>query len=98
MNTTANAGAKVGAAIGAILYPFVGAFPAFYFGSYGALILMSKLTGSLEPTLLVRMGVIAGSMIGLAAVACLFLVMGGLFGAMIGLAVHTATVEVVEQK
>lgn len=88
MNTAIKTGAKIGATVGAVLYPFLGVMPAFYFGSYGALILMNKLMGSLEPTLIVRMAVVAGVGVGLFSAACLFLVVGGLLGTAVGLAVQ----------
>ena len=91
-NTTVKMGAKFGAILGAILYPFLGILPAFYFGSYGALILLSKLMGgTVEPSLVVRAVVVMGALVGLASAACLFLVVGGLVGTAIGFFISPVT-------
>src|SRR5512146_1371260 len=54
---TMKVGTKIGAALGAIVFLIFGLVPGFYFGSYGALVLMSRLAGGpVEPTTIVRMG------------------------------------------
>ena len=42
---TMKAGTKIGAALGAIVFAVFGILPGFYFGSYGALVLLSRLAG-----------------------------------------------------
>src|SRR5512139_3688477 len=44
-NETVKAGMKIGATIGGLVFLVLGIVPGFYFGSYGTLILLQKLSG-----------------------------------------------------
>ncbi|HEX9020279.1 MAG TPA: hypothetical protein VF903_03365, partial [Nitrospirota bacterium] len=65
-----------------------GIMPGFYFGSYGALVILQRLTGGpVEPSLIVRAIVVMGILVGIACAATASLVVGGLFGTVAGLVV-----------
>lgn len=83
-NVTVKAGMRIGATLGGLVFAIFGILPGFYFGSFGTLILMQKLMGSVEPTLFVRAAVVMGSMVGIAAAAAISLVVGGLIGTALG--------------
>ena len=84
-NETVKAGMKIGATIGGLVFLVFGIMPGFYFGSYGTLILLQKLSGgAVEPTLIVRALIVMGIMVGIACAAALSLVMGGLLGTALG--------------
>jgi hypothetical protein len=78
------AGMKIGALVGGLVFAVFGIVPGFYFGSYGTLILLHKLMGTVEPTLFVRAAVICGSLIGIASAAVVSLVLGGIAGMALG--------------
>ena len=60
-NETVKTGMRMGAVVGAIVFAVAGILPGFYFGSYGTLILLNKLTGGpVEPTLFVRAAIVMG--------------------------------------
>jgi hypothetical protein len=87
MTQTVKAGRKVGAVMGGILFAIFGLVPGFYFGSYGTLVILSHLTGGpMEPTILVRMLVVAGILVGIACTASVSVVVGALFGTAVGYA------------
>lgn len=86
-NETVKAGMKIGAAVGGLIFLVFGIMPGFYFGSFGTLILLQKLMGTVEPTLFVRAAVVMGIMVGLACAATVSLVVGGLMGTVAGYAV-----------
>ncbi len=87
-NETVKAGMKIGATIGGLVFLILGIVPGFYFGSYGALILLQKLNGgAVEPTLLVRAAVVMGIAVGIACAAAVSIVVGGLLGTVMGYAV-----------
>ena len=78
-------GTKIGAVIGGIGFLVFGILPGFYFGSYAALVLMSKLMGGpLQPTLIVRVLTVAGIALGMVCIASAFIVLGAVFGTMVG--------------
>lgn len=82
---TMKAGTKIGAGLGAIGFLVFGVIPGFYFGSYGALILLSHLTGGpVEATTLVRMLVVAGIMLGIFCAGAVSIVLGSVFGTALG--------------
>jgi hypothetical protein len=84
-NETVKAGMKIGATAGGIAFLVLGILPGFYFGSFGTLILLQKLTGGgVEPTLFVRAAIVIGSVIGIACSATVSLVVGALAGAALG--------------
>ena len=84
-NETVKTGMKIGAVVGGILFLAFGVMGGFYFGSYGALIILQKLMGgTVEPTLFVRAVVVAGIGVGIAATATVSIVTGGLVGTALG--------------
>jgi len=79
--STMKAGTKIGAALGTIVFLVFGLVPGFYFGSYGALVLMSRLAGGpVEPTTIVRMGTVMGIAIGIFCGGAASIVLGSVFG------------------
>src|SRR5512139_426968 len=87
-------GTKVGGVLGAIAFLVFGIVPGFYFGSYGILVLMSKLFGGpLEATVLVRLATAAGILVGIVCVASVTIVMGAIFGTVVGYAIEAMTKE-----
>jgi hypothetical protein len=85
MNNTMKTGAKIGAAVGVIFWMLFGILGGFYFGGYGAISILSKLTGSaVEATLINRAFIVAGMMVGITAAGSVCLVVGGLVGAAFG--------------
>ncbi len=83
-NEAVKTGMKIGATVGGMAFVVFGIMPGFYFGSFGTLILLQKLMGTVEPTLLVRAAVVMGIMIGIACAAAASLVIGGLIGTALG--------------
>ena len=78
---TMKVGTKIGAALGAIVFLVFGLVPGFYFGSYGALVLMSRLMGGpVEPTTIVRMVTVIGVALGIFCGAAVSVVLGSVFG------------------
>ena len=78
-------GTKVGGALGAIAFLVFGIVPGFYFGSYGMLVLMSKLFGGpMEATVLVRIATAGGILVGIVCVASVTIVVGAIFGTAVG--------------
>jgi len=78
---TMKVGTKIGAALGAIVFLVFGIVPGFYFGSYGALVLMSRLAGGpVEPTTIVRMITVIGVALGLFCGGAASIVLGSVFG------------------
>ena len=87
-NETVKAGMKIGATIGGLVFLALGIVPGFYFGSYGTLILLQKLSGgAVEPTLIVRAAVVMGIAVGISCAAAVSIVVGGLLGTVMGFAV-----------
>ena len=84
-NNSMKTGVKVGATIGTIMFFIFGLMPGIYFGGYGALSILSKLTGgAVDPTLFARVSVIMGMLIGVFSMATVSLVIGSLIGALVG--------------
>jgi hypothetical protein len=78
---TLKVGTKIGAALGAIVFLVFGVIPGFYFGSYGTLVLLSRLAGGpVEPTTIVRMITVVGILLGLFCVGAVSIVVGSVFG------------------
>jgi len=78
-------GTKVGAVIGGIAFLAFGIVPGFYFGSYGILVLMNHLFGGpLQATVLVRIAVAAGVLVGITCIASVSIVVGAIFGTAVG--------------
>jgi hypothetical protein len=84
-NETVKTGMKIGATVGGLVFVVFGIMPGFYFGSYGALLLLQKLMGgTVEPTLFVRAAVVMGIVIGISCAAAVSVVVGGLMGTALG--------------
>jgi len=87
-NETVKTGMKIGATVGGLVFLVFGIMPGFYFGSYGTLILLQKLSGgAVEPTLIVRAMVVMGIAVGIACAAAVSIVVGGLLGTAMGFVV-----------
>jgi hypothetical protein len=84
-NETVKTGMKIGAVAGGILWMVFGIMAGFYFGSYGTLIILQKLMGgTVEPSLIARAIIVAGSVVGIATTATVSIVTGGLVGTALG--------------
>jgi hypothetical protein len=82
---TMRAGTKIGAALGAIVFLIFGVVPGFYFGSFGALTLLSALAGGpVEATTIVRMLTAVGIVLGIFCAGAVSIVMGSVFGTALG--------------
>jgi len=89
-NETVKTGMKIGATVGGLVFLVFGIMPGFYFGSYGTLILLQKLSGgAVEPTLIVRALIVMGIVVGIACAAAVSLVVGGLLGTAMGFVVSS---------
>lgn len=78
-------GTKVGGVLGAIAFLVFGVVPGFYFGSYGALVLLNHLFGGpLQATVLVRMVTAAGILVGIVCMASVSIVVGSIAGTALG--------------
>ena len=78
-------GTKIGAVLGGIVFLAFGLIPGFYFGSYGALVVLKHLTGGpVEPTVLVRMIIAIGIMLGIVCIASVSIVIGSILGTALG--------------
>ncbi len=86
-NITVKTGMRIGAMVGGLGFAMFGIMPGFYFGSFGTLILLQKLMGTVEPMLFVRAAMVCGAMVGIASAAAVSLVVGGLAGTALGYAV-----------
>ena len=89
-------GSKIGAVLGFIVFLLFGLIPGFYFGSYATLIILSRLFGGpLQSTLLVKVLVTIGIILGIACIAAASIVIGAIFGTVVGYltAIITGTKE-----
>lgn len=76
-----NVGRKIGATLGGIVFLLFGIAPTFYFGSFGALILISHLVGGpVEAGVIVRMLMVIGTVLGFACAAAVSIVVGSVIG------------------
>lgn len=84
-------GTKIGAGIGVIGFLVFGIVPGFFFGSYGSLIVISHLMGGpVEPTLIVRVVMAVGILLGIVCVASVSIVSGAILGTGVGYLVEAA--------
>lgn len=82
---TMKVGTKIGAGIGIVAFLAFGIIPGFYFGSYGTLVLLSHLMGGpVEPTTIVRMLTVAGTVLGIFCTGAVSIVLGSVFGTAMG--------------
>jgi len=78
-------GTKVGAVLGGVAFLAFGIVPGFYFGSYGILVLMNHLFGGpLQATVLVRLAVAVGAVVGITCIGSVTIVVGAIFGTAVG--------------
>ncbi|MDA8214939.1 MAG: hypothetical protein M0Z64_06655 [Nitrospiraceae bacterium] len=85
-------GTKIGAALGGVAFLIFGIIPGFYFGSYGSLLVMKHLIGGLiEPTVIVRIAVAVGILLGIVCVASVSIVIGSIAGTAMGYLVEALT-------
>lgn len=88
---------KVGAGFGMIM-AVLGILPGFYFGSYGALMILHSLFGSVEPNTVTRIAVVVGTLLGITCTAFASIVIGSVFGTAIGfMATSTAKLFAVQK-
>jgi hypothetical protein len=84
---TLNVGRKIGAMAGAIVWAVFGIVPGFYFGSAATVILLSHLAGGpVEPGVIVRMLIVAGTVLGLFCTAAVSVVLGAVGGTVLAYA------------
>lgn len=84
---TLNIGRNIGAVLGGIVFLIFGILPGFHFGSYGTLVILSHLLGGpVEPTTIVRMFVVVGSIIGIFCIGAVSIVVGSVIGTTIAYA------------
>jgi len=85
-------GTKIGAALGGLVFLTFGLLPGFYFGSYGALVVLKHLMGGpVEPTVIVRMIMAVGIMLGIVCTASVSIVIGSIIGTALGYGVEALT-------
>lgn len=82
---TMTVGMKIGAVLGTLVFLVFGLVPGFYFGSYGTIMLLSRLAGGpVEPTTIVRMITVVGIIIGIFCIGATSIVLGSVFGTALG--------------
>jgi hypothetical protein len=85
-------GTKIGAAVGALAFLVFGVVPGFFFGSYGSLLVMRHLMGGpVDPTVLVRMVVAVGIVLGIVCIGSVSIVAGSILGTGLGYVIEAAT-------
>jgi len=78
-------GTKIGAALGVVVFLAFGLLPGFYFGSFGSLVVLKHLMGGpVEPTVIVRMIIAVGIMLGITCTASVSIVIGSIVGTALG--------------
>lgn len=86
---TIRTGMKVGALLGGVAFLIFGIVPGFHYGGYGTLMILSKIAnGPLEFTILTRIVVILGVLIGILCLGFMSIVVGSIFGTVAGYAVN----------
>jgi hypothetical protein len=85
-------GTKIGATLGGIAFLIFGVLPGFFFGSYGTLLVLKHLVGGpVEPTVIVRMVVAVGILLGIVCIGSVSVVMGSILGTGIGYLVEAVS-------
>ncbi len=78
-------GTKIGAALGGLVCMTFGLLPGFYFGSYGVLVVLKHLMGGpVDPTVLVRMIMAVGIVLGIVCIVTVSIVAGAIIGTALG--------------
>jgi hypothetical protein len=89
---TRKAGTLIGAGVGLVLFLAVALLPSLLYGGYAGVLLASGIVGApVKATLLVRGLIVFGMVLGVTAVASLFVVAGAAAGAAVSLLVTRAT-------
>ena len=79
------AGRKIGAVLGGLVFLAVGIVPGFYFGSFGTLLMLNHLFGgTVDPTVIVRMMLVIGTVVGIFCVGSVSIVVGSIIGTALG--------------
>lgn len=79
------AGTRIGTVAGIILFAIFGLVPGAYVGSFAALAALAALTGGpVEPTLIMRMLIVVGALIGVGVSSVVGIVGGALAGTGLG--------------
>jgi len=92
-------GTKIGATLGGIAFLIFGVLPGFYFGSYGSLIALKHMIGGpVEPTVLVRMFMAIGILLGIVCIASVSIVVGSIIGTTLGYLVELVTASAETRK
>jgi len=85
-------GRRMGAVVGGIIFLVFGIVPGFYFGSYATVVLLNHLTGGpLQPSIIVRMLVVVGTIMGLFCTAAVSIVVGAVAGTLLAYVVDALT-------
>jgi hypothetical protein len=85
-------GTKIGAALGAVAFLVFGVIPGFFFGSYGTLVVLRHLMGGpVEPTVLVRMVMAVGIVLGIVCIGSVSIVAGSIAGTGLGYIMEVAS-------
>jgi len=83
---------NIGATIGGLVFLVAGIVPAFYFGSFGAISLMSHLVGGpVDAGIVVRMVTVVGIMLGMVCIASVSIVVGAIGGTALGYVTDAVT-------
>jgi len=78
-------GRKIGAMLGGLVFLVGGIVPGFYFGSYATVLMLSRLAGGpVEPSIIVRMLIVAGTVVGIACIGAVTIVSGAVIGTALG--------------
>jgi hypothetical protein len=85
-------GTKIGATLGGIAFLIFGVLPGFFFGSYGTLLVLKHLVGGpVEPTVIVRMVVAVGILLGIVCIGSVSIVLGSIIGTGIGYVIEAVS-------
>ncbi|MGD2062450.1 MAG: hypothetical protein PVF51_02575 [Nitrospirota bacterium] len=91
-NNIVTTGMKVGAVLGGMIFLIFGIVPGFHYGGYGMLMLLSKMAGGpVEATLIVRMLLVVGVLVGVCCAGALSIVLGSVFGTAAGVVVQAVS-------
>jgi len=83
-NTMA-AGTRIGAVAGMILFAVFGLVPGAYIGSFGAVSMLAAITGGpVEPSLIMRLLIVVGALVGVGVSAVIGIVGGAIAGTGLG--------------
>jgi predicted nucleotidyltransferase len=96
---TLTIGRNIGAAVGVVVFLVFGLVPAFHFGSYGTLVIISDLAGGpVEPGVLVRIALVVGVAISFLCIGALSIVAGSVIGTALAYVVDIISTPFVVEK